>query len=101
LVSTKDYSVFRLIVSNKLEGQRRQCTFRADNCVPAEVKPIRSYNFEISGVSFTSVTVAAAADPPRAQPVCEQPRVGNMPIGKTPIGKTPIGNAPAPLVIRY
>jgi hypothetical protein len=88
-------------VSNKLEGQRRLRTSRADNCVPAEVKPIRSYNFEISSVSFTSVTVAAAADPPRAQPVCEQAQVGNMPIGKAPIGKTPIGKAPALLVTRY
>jgi hypothetical protein len=40
------------------------------------------------------VSVAAAADLPRAQPVYQTAQVGKMPIGKTPIGKTPIGKTP-------
>ena len=44
--------------------------------------------------SIAMVSVAAAADLPRAQPVYQTAQVGKMPIGKTPIGKTPIGKTP-------
>jgi hypothetical protein len=55
------------------------------------------------GASLAFVSVAAAADLPRPQPVYSQAPVGKMPIGKTPIGKSPIGKSPigkAPLVTR-
>ena len=48
----------------------------------------------LAGASLAFVSVAAAADLPRPQPVYSQAPVGKMPIGKTPIGKTPIGKTP-------
>ena len=47
-----------------------------------------------AGASLAFVSVAAAADLPRPQPVYGQAQVGKMPIGKTPIGKSPIGKSP-------
>lgn len=48
----------------------------------------------LAGASLAFVSVAAAADLPRPQPVYSQAPVGKMPIGKMPIGKTPIGKTP-------
>ena len=51
-------------------------------------------------VSFAMVSVAAAADIPRKQPVpvavapVGKAPIGKAPVGKAPIGKTPIGKAP-------
>lgn len=47
-----------------------------------------------AGAMLALVTMAHAADLPRAQPVYEQPAFGKMPIGKAPIGKSPVGKAP-------
>jgi hypothetical protein len=58
----------------------------------------------VTGATLAMVTVAAAADLPRRQPVYQTAQVGKMPIGKTPIGKTPIGKTPIgqpPVVSRY
>jgi hypothetical protein len=44
---------------------------------------------------FAFVTVASAADFPRAQPVPAAPApIGKMPIGKSPVGKSPVGKTP-------
>ena len=48
----------------------------------------------LAGASLAFVSVAAAADLPRPQPVYSQAPVGKQPIGKTPVGKTPIGKTP-------
>jgi hypothetical protein len=47
-----------------------------------------------AGATVAFVTVAAAADLPRAQPVYQTAQVGKMPIGKAPIGKGPVGKGP-------
>jgi hypothetical protein len=57
----------------------------------------------VGTASIVWVSLAAAADLPRSQPVYQTSQVGKMPIGKTPIGKTPIGKTPvgkAPIVTR-
>lgn len=61
-----------------------------------------------TAASLAMVSLAAAADLPRAQPVYSQAPVGKMPIGKYPIigklpGKYPVGKYPtaaAPLVTK-
>lgn len=62
----------------------------------------------VTAASLAMVSIAAAADLPRAQPVYSQAPVGKMPIGKYPIigklpGKNPIGKYPtaaAPVVTK-
>jgi hypothetical protein len=60
-----------------------------------------------TGAVLAMVSVAAAADLPRAQPVYSQAPVGKMPIGKYPVigklpGKYPVGKYPtaAPVVTK-
>jgi hypothetical protein len=48
----------------------------------------------VASAVFGLVSVAAAADLPRKEPVYQQAPVGKAPIGKTPVGKTPVGKAP-------
>jgi hypothetical protein len=58
----------------------------------------------VGTASFALISVAAAADLPRAQPVYQPAQVGKMPIGKYPVGKSPVGKypvaAPAPIVTK-
>lgn len=57
----------------------------------------------VTAATLAMVSLAAAADLPRAQPVYSQAPVGKMPIGKYPVGKYPVGKYPtaaAPVVTK-